>query len=139
MLRSALASLRGRSAILGVGHDDEHLVQAREVDHRLRLDLLVDAEVSLHDLGDLRDGNTLRKAASVPARDEHVALLDLVGALHVLDANDVPRKASHTANEAARPGSLDDDIHAESAVYRELDVHSLAGDTLHCADRTIHH
>src|SRR5262245_30650724 len=77
ILRSALSPLRGGSAILGVGEDDEHFVEPREIHHGLGLHLLVDAEIPLHDLGHLRDRDTLWKTAAVAARDQDVSLLHL--------------------------------------------------------------
>src|SRR5947207_1418697 len=68
------------------GRDDEHLFEAREVDGRRRDHLLVDTEVVLDHLHDRADGDALRKAPAHAARNQQVADLDLVGALHVLDA-----------------------------------------------------
>src|SRR5262245_40691839 len=72
-------------AVLRVRHQDLHFLEPREVYGRLGFHLLVDAEHALYDVGNLGDRDTFRKAATVAARDEHVALFDLVGPLDVFD------------------------------------------------------
>src|SRR5438874_13379560 len=66
-----------RGGLFGRARDDEHLLEAREIDGRHREHLLIDAEVALRHLGDRADGEAFGKAAADAARDQEIADLDL--------------------------------------------------------------
>src|SRR5882724_5603374 len=78
-----------RFAFLGIGQDDEHLFQARKIDRWLGLYRLIDAEVAPLHLLDTRHRNAARETATDAAGHEHVSDVDVVRALHVLDARGV--------------------------------------------------
>src|SRR4051812_26459495 len=75
---------RGLRLLVRGGGEDQDLLEPREIDRGLRRHLLVDAEIPPGDLRHGGDGDALREAAADAARDEQIAHLDLVGALHVL-------------------------------------------------------
>jgi hypothetical protein len=115
-----------RASTAGAGGDDEHLLQAGEVDRRCGHDALVDAEVALDHLGDGGDRDALGEAPPDAAGHEQVAHLDLVGALHVLHVARVFALVAGAAGEAARPGALHDHVDAAARVDDQAHVDGVA-------------
>src|SRR4051812_33585896 len=71
---------------------DQHRVEAREVDGRHRLDLLVAPELALGHFGDARYRKAAREPLSFAARHEKIAYLDLVARVDHLDFARVARR-----------------------------------------------
>src|SRR5262249_9432137 len=124
---------RAGLAVVVTAHEDQDLFEAREVDDGLRFDRLIDAEVALDDLRDFSDGQAFRKTATEAARHQHIALVDGVGALHILDAHEIALVVAGAAHEATRTRAFYDDVGTEPAVHRQLHLYTLAGHSEHLA------
>jgi hypothetical protein len=117
-------------------HDDD-LLEAGEVDRRRAGDRLVDAEVAPHDLRDGAHRDALREAQTDAARDEAIADLDLVGALHVLDVAGVLAFVARATHVATRSGALDEHVDARTRVDDQAHVDRVSGHLECGADDTV--
>src|ERR1019366_1691962 len=131
------AGREGRALVARRGHEDEHVVEAREVDRRRRVDVLITTELALHGLRDPGDGNAAREPSSLAAGHEEIADLDVVARVDHLDFAAVAGGVSGPADEAAGARPLVFDVDAEGRVDRELHVDRVACDVEDRADHAV--
>src|SRR5580698_90153 len=127
----------GRSLVARSRHEDEDVVEAREVDRGGGVHVLIAAELALDDLRDPGDGDAAGEPAALAARHQEIADLDVVARVDHLDLAAVARRVSGAADEASRPRALVLHVDPEGGVHGELDVDRVAGDVQHRADDAV--